>query len=312
MSASLPQVPSADNTRWWGGGPVVPLDSPARAPKVIDLEVTGRCQLRCAFCWGADHGQRESVTTEQWVALLERLTQDGVKRIVLTGGEPLLSPATILLLRRAGELKLVRTLSSNSIILPRLREVLTLVDHIGIPLDAPDPSTNEQMRPRSLAHDGWRSAIKGMRLAQAANVALIIRIVAARTNLRHLRQILVVLRREGVDLSRASTLVKVYQVTRTGPIASGLSDAQWSSDWAVDTRTFAEAVEELRRGFPEARITAQESSAHLGRYFHVTPQGDLVTTRDAAAGDNGRVVLGNLIRHYESALDAYTTFNLPY
>jgi len=79
-------------------------DSFGRRITYVRLSVTDRCDLRCRYCM-AERMQflpkREILTLEEMAALAEILIARGVRKVRLTGGEPLV---------RKGVMKLVRTL----------------------------------------------------------------------------------------------------------------------------------------------------------------------------------------------------------
>ena len=57
----------------------------------IRLEVTSKCNLNCAYCHNAQHSnQRSDMTTEEIIQLIRNLKREhNIKKILLTGGEPL-------------------------------------------------------------------------------------------------------------------------------------------------------------------------------------------------------------------------------
>ncbi len=54
----------------------------------ITLEVTGRCNLHCQHCFACS--EKEELTTKQFVSIIQQLPGLNTKKIILTGGEPLL------------------------------------------------------------------------------------------------------------------------------------------------------------------------------------------------------------------------------
>src|SRR5882724_958524 len=51
--------------------------------------VTGRCNLRCAFCYGNDEGlPKNEIGPEQWKDLFIHMRSWGLMRVDLSGGEP--------------------------------------------------------------------------------------------------------------------------------------------------------------------------------------------------------------------------------
>lgn len=83
------------------------VDSFGRRITYVRLSVTDRCDLRCRYCM-AEHMQflpkRDILTLEEMVELSDILIARGVRKIRLTGGEPLV---------RKGMMELVRALGSR-------------------------------------------------------------------------------------------------------------------------------------------------------------------------------------------------------
>ena len=83
------------------------------------LELTYRCNLDCFFCYN-DLGLRgDHLSTEDYLSVLEDLRDLQVMVLVLSGGEPLASPAFWPLARRARELGFVIRIKSNGHALSR-------------------------------------------------------------------------------------------------------------------------------------------------------------------------------------------------
>ena len=81
------------------------VDSFGRRITYVRLSVTDRCDLRCRYCM-AERMQflprREILTFEEMIALADNLIARGVKKIRLTGGEPLVRKGVMELVRALG------------------------------------------------------------------------------------------------------------------------------------------------------------------------------------------------------------------
>ncbi len=56
------------------------------------LELTHRCNWRCAFCYLDDHEGRDELTAREWCEVVDDLRSLGTLTVTLTGGEPLAHP----------------------------------------------------------------------------------------------------------------------------------------------------------------------------------------------------------------------------
>jgi cyclic pyranopterin phosphate synthase len=82
------------------------VDSFGRRINYVRLSVTDRCDLRCRYCM-AERMQflpkREILTLEEMVELSDMLIARGVRKIRLTGGEPLVRKGVMQLVRALGQ-----------------------------------------------------------------------------------------------------------------------------------------------------------------------------------------------------------------
>jgi len=61
---------------------------PLKMPTSVIIALTGRCNLRCKYCFYADEMVALSdLPTETWLAFFEELRDEGVMRVTLSGGE---------------------------------------------------------------------------------------------------------------------------------------------------------------------------------------------------------------------------------
>jgi MoaA/NifB/PqqE/SkfB family radical SAM enzyme len=102
----------------------------------IDFHVTSECNQECPYCWGPQ-GFENPVDTSMAVAILEKIAEVGARRIVFTGGDPLLRPDIAELIRRARDLGLEVALSTTGDELTRefLEAEGECIDLISLPLD---------------------------------------------------------------------------------------------------------------------------------------------------------------------------------
>ena len=61
-----------------------------RTPRSVDLEITGRCNLRCKYCSHFTSGGdvEEDLPTGEWLKFFQELRDCSVMEVCLLGGEP--------------------------------------------------------------------------------------------------------------------------------------------------------------------------------------------------------------------------------
>ncbi len=87
-----------------------------RIPLSGSLEITSRCNLKCAHCYLGPHGEeadRTEMSTGRILGLIDEITNSGCLHFLITGGEPLLHDDFPRIYRYAKERGLLVTVFSN-------------------------------------------------------------------------------------------------------------------------------------------------------------------------------------------------------
>ena len=159
----------------------MPIEAQSEAPALIDrfgrrvdyvrLSVTDRCDFRCVYCMGEDVQflpRPEILTLEELLAVGRAFVALGVRRIRVTGGEPLVRRDLPWLLERLARLPGLEelTLTTNGSQLERLAGPLAAagVSRLNVSLDSLHP---ERFRALTRVGDLER-VLAGLRAAQAA------------------------------------------------------------------------------------------------------------------------------------------------
>jgi radical SAM protein with 4Fe4S-binding SPASM domain len=101
-----------------------------RLPLGASMEVTARCNLRCAHCYinrlaGDREAQKWELSFKEWSRLLDEMAGEGCLWLLLTGGEPLLRPDFRDIYRYAKKRGMIVTLFTNgTLITPELADFL--------------------------------------------------------------------------------------------------------------------------------------------------------------------------------------------
>lgn len=188
------------------------IDSFGRRISYVRISVTDRCDLRCRYCM-AEHMQflpkRHILTLEEVARLAEIFIARGVRRIRLTGGEPLVRRGILDLVgwigKRVGDGLDELTLTTNGTQLERFADGLhgAGVRRINVSLDS--------RRPDRFAHvtrgGDLNQVLRGIAAALEAGLKVKINIVAlAGVNEDEFEEMLLWCAGEGLDLTLIETM----------------------------------------------------------------------------------------------------------
>ena len=189
------------------------IDRFGRNISYLRLSVTDRCDLRCRYCM-AEHmtflPKVEVLTLEEMLTLCDAFIARGVRRIRLTGGEPLVRKDILWLIRALGDRVKADhldeiTLTTNGTQLPKMAQDLfdASVRRLNISMDTLDRDTFNAITRRNSfdqVHDGINAAL-------GAGLKVKINTVALRgKNDREIKDILAWCIDKGLDLSLIETM----------------------------------------------------------------------------------------------------------
>jgi GTP 3',8-cyclase len=131
------------------------LDTLGRPPRDLRISVTDRCNFRCTYCmpkavFGREHrfmDRKELLTFEEITRVAGIFSEHGVRKIRITGGEPLLRRDLAELVRLLAALPVELTLTTNGALLPQQAAGLAAagLDRITVSLDALDDTVFRAM-----------------------------------------------------------------------------------------------------------------------------------------------------------------------
>ncbi|WP_294124285.1 GTP 3',8-cyclase MoaA, partial [Sphingomonas sp.] len=192
--------------------PKLMVDSFGRKIDYVRISVTDRCNLRCRYCM-AEHMQflpkRDILTLEEIVELGDIFIARGVRRIRLTGGEPLVRRGVGELFRtlgaRIGQGLEELTLTTNGVLLAQFAELLagSGVRRVNVSLDS--------RRPERFSHitrgGDLGAVLRGIAAARDAGLKVKINMVAlAGLNDDEFEEMLRWCDGEGLDLTLIETM----------------------------------------------------------------------------------------------------------
>lgn len=232
----------------------------------LRVSVTDRCDFRCLYCMSEDMTflpKRDLLTLEELERLCGAFIDRGVKKLRITGGEPLVRRNVMSLFRglgrrlETGELEEL-TLTTNGSQLVKYADELAAVGvrRINVSLDSLDPE-----RFRHITRWGNIEDVhKGLAAAKRAGIAIKINTVALKgVNEDEFDNLIAWCGAEGFDLTFIETMpMGEVGEDRTDQYLS-LTDlkSELSQRWTFDESDF-------RTGGPARYVTVRESGRRIG------------------------------------------------
>ena len=161
------------------------LDNNRRTINYLRLSVTDRCNLRCIYCMPEEgvsfipHG--EILTYEEMLRIIRLSVQLGIRKVRLTGGEPLVRKGIIPFIKKLGEIGQLKeiALTTNGVLLEKFARELRKcgICRINVSMDTLKRERFRQITRMDFFDQVW----KGIEAAEAAGLAPIkINVVAMR------------------------------------------------------------------------------------------------------------------------------------
>ena len=157
----------------------MPLDKLSRPLRALRVSVTDRCNFRCPYCMPAEiYGERyeflprnDLLTFEEITRIVKLSTQLGVKKVRLTGGEPLVRQDVVELVSMIANLDGIEdfAMTTNAYLLSGMAESLKKagLQRITVSLDSIDDEVFKKMNGRGF---GTAKVIDGIAAAKEAGL----------------------------------------------------------------------------------------------------------------------------------------------
>ena len=150
------------------------VDTYGRAHRDLRVSVTDRCNLRCTYCMPPDFSDwlpgDHLLSIDELLTVIEVAVEQGITNIRLTGGEPLLRPDLVEIVRRINDLPAPPriSLTSNGLRLVDLAEPLARagLERVNVSLDTLD----RERFARLTFRDRFDDVIAGIEAAQRAGL----------------------------------------------------------------------------------------------------------------------------------------------
>lgn len=167
----------------------------ARVPLVVSIVVTNRCNYSCGYCDRWD-GRGTRLTTHQMIAILDEMAAMGTRRVIFTGGEPLIRKDIFDLINRSKTHGFKVNVNSNGTLVPRFMDKLAHINGLTISIDG-DRDVHDHVR----GEGAFDAAVAALRAAREyPHIKLRLTAVISRVSIGAEDALLDIARREGVEV----------------------------------------------------------------------------------------------------------------
>lgn len=252
-------------------GEDIALGASVVALQTVFLHVTKACNLSCTYCYfSARRPTLDEMTTQEFAALWPQLVDVRPQKVVFTGGEPLVRPDIIEMLRGLRDADpdhhIVRCLNSNGHLVTSAiaREVRGLADEVRVSLDA-FATKNDAFR----GAGNFEAAMRALYIYRDAGFDPKILVTVTRQALPDLEEFLLYL------IERGFISINVHWFR---PIGRGAGHEEWCVNGAEIKLAVDQAFTRLGvQQPPLADSVETESQSHcgVGQFLNVMPNGDV-------------------------------------
>ena len=138
---------------------------------IVSWNVTNACNMYCAHCYrDAGCKAEDELSTADAKKLLTEIKRAGFQIMIFSGGEPLMRPDILELVKFASDLGLFPVFGTNgTLITPQMAKDLKAAGAraMGISLDSLDAAKHDKFRSFP---GGWQGAVSGMKNCKAAGL----------------------------------------------------------------------------------------------------------------------------------------------
>lgn len=265
---------------------------------IIDFFITGRCDMNCQFCYGADipckisknketNSQcnvwykptnetinitgknilRSELNFKQLTKILTIFANLGLKKINIGGGEPLLRTDTPKIIEFANKLGISVYLSTNATFLKsKYEEIKDNIKVLGLPLDGSTIEINTLMGRAPYLMNNIKSTLEYFNKNKPNHVVKVGTIIS-KINIEDMEKI-------GSFLYETPGIYKpdIWRIYQFEKIERGENNAEL---YEINNEDFLSKIKFLKERFPQVKIAPRSNTEHNNAYFFISPDGML-------------------------------------
>ncbi|HVY72441.1 MAG TPA: radical SAM protein [Candidatus Paceibacterota bacterium] len=253
------------------------------SPIGIGWIIIGGCNLKCLHCYGnIEELPSVVLSTNECIAIAERIIEARVMRVVISGGEPLLRDDIFSIIQKLVEGGVSVVLGTNGSFIERENvESLSICTRVEISLDAATSELNNKIRPsRQKRGNAWQETLQAIKLCVKHN-----------TNLRILT---------------ALNTWNQSQIVEMAAVLNDLGVKDWALSWTIpagrarliydqfrpEKDMVEEGIEKARKAYPSMIIRYSHRESNFNRFYCLILPDGQIATEDISHG--GKLTFGSL------------------
>jgi len=152
----------------------------------LTIETNYYCNSRCSFCERWKEPVKDYLSLEDYKRLFEEI-KGKVRRIVLTGGEPLLRKDIFEIAKEAKKTGAKIELCSNGLLVKYLADKIkdSGIDHVMISLESHIPEIHDKLRG---IQGSWKKAVEGIKELKKLGVSVSTQCVITKENIKQINE----------------------------------------------------------------------------------------------------------------------------
>lgn len=247
-------------------------------PVTINWLISGRCNAHCPICYGlySDSDLEFSDCKE----VVEKIAASGIKKITLTGGEPLLYEKILDVIKYISDKGLAISLHTNGLLLKdRLLDRLALIPNlrISLALDGPTDKVNQDVRGIDSFAFKFAENIKAI---NKRKIPVSVKTTATKVNIGSMNDLAVFLNNFDLDF---------WFISEFMPLGRG-GQKENRDKYLLEKTHFPELMEKINNMNLSFPVHMKSISDQVKRpYFFINSQGRVTTT-----DKNGYVQIGDI------------------
>ncbi len=260
----------------------------ARIPLVVSMVVTNRCNYSCPYCDRWD-GRGRTLKTDELISMLDEMAAMGTRRVIFTGGEPLIRKDIFDLINRAKTHGFKVNVNTNGTLVPKFMDRLKAIDGMTISIDG-DHVTHDRIR----GDGAFDAAIAAVRAAHDhPHIKIRLSAVVSGESIGAEDALLDIARRERIEVFFQPAEHRLLGSDEVNPLAPPLGRYR---------ETIDHLIAEKEKGAPIA------NSVSALRYLRAWPNGAALPCAGSKlfvrVDSDGRVMICGRMGEYEEAFSA--------